>query len=74
MEKNFKTKFFILDNISAISTEYLAKIIRNTDICVGEWYEELCRRAGLIEEWNNATGENFEEVVHKAAEILGVTI
>ena len=44
----------------------------------GEWdfglLEELCEIAGLEEEWNNSDGENFEDVVYKAAEILGVDI
>ena len=44
----------------------------------GEWdfelIEELCELAGLEEDWSNSDGENFEDVVYKAAEILGVDI
>ena len=44
----------------------------------GEWdfelLEELCELAGLEEEWDNSDGENFEDVVYKAAEILDVDI
>ena len=44
----------------------------------GEWdfelIEELCKIAGLKEEWNNSDSVNFEDVVYKAAEILGVDI
>ena len=35
---------------------------------------ELCKLAGLEEEWNAADGESFEKVAYKAAEILGVEI
>ena len=44
----------------------------------GEWdfelIEELIEIAGLEEEWNNSDGDNFEDVVYKAAEIIGVDI
>lgn len=44
----------------------------------GEWdleaLKELCKRAGLENEWNEATGETFESVAYKAAEILKVEI
>ena len=44
----------------------------------GEWdfdlLEELCRIAGLEEEWNNSEEYTFEDVVYKAAEILDVDI
>ena len=44
----------------------------------GEWdfelIEELCEIAGLEEEWTNSDGENVEDVVYKAAEILDVDI
>ena len=44
----------------------------------GEWdfelLEELCELAGLEEDWSNSDGENFEDVVYKAAEILEVDI
>lgn len=34
----------------------------------------LCDIAGLNEEWNNATAENFEDLVYEAADILGGVI
>ena len=44
----------------------------------GEWdfelLEELCKIAGLEEEWSNSDGENFEDIAYKAAENLGVDI
>lgn len=44
----------------------------------GEWDMDeaarLCEDAELSEEWNSADGETFEQVIYKAAEILGVSI
>ena len=44
----------------------------------GQWDEatckELCKRAGLEVEWEDADGDTFEEVIYNAAEILGVYI
>ena len=44
----------------------------------GEWdfdlLEELCQIAGLEEEWDFSDEYTFEDVVYKAAEILGVDI
>ena len=43
-----------------------------------EWSPEDCRRlcelAEIEDEWDAADGETFEQVVFKAAEILGVEI
>lgn len=36
--------------------------------------EELCKLADMETEWNNATAEEFEAVVFKAAKKLGVEI
>ena len=56
-----------------LSDEELAKEIRK----LGEWdpdlLRDLCWRAGIIEEWEEA-GDDFEEVAFKAAEKLGVEI
>lgn len=35
-----------------------------------ELVEEICDRAGLLEEWNSADGETFESVIDRAIEIL----
>ena len=44
----------------------------------GEWdfklIKELFEIAGLKEEWDNSDEYTFEDVVYKAAEILGVDI
>ena len=44
----------------------------------GEWIpdlcEELCDLAGLADEWKEADGESFEQVLYKAAVILNVKI
>lgn len=40
----------------------------NMDDC-----EELCRRAGILDEFH-LKGDNIEDVVHKAADILGLHI
>jgi hypothetical protein len=36
--------------------------------------EKLCELAGLSEEWNKASGENFEKVLKKASCILNCDI
>ena len=44
----------------------------------GEWIPELCEAlcelAGMADEWKEADGESFEQVLYKAAEILNVEI
>lgn len=44
----------------------------------GEWdmdaCRELCEDAGMLEEWENADGDSFEQVIYKAAEKLGVDL
>lgn len=35
-----------------------------------ELIAEICRRAGLLEEWNSADGETFKSVLDRAIEIL----
>ena len=35
---------------------------------------ELCKRAGLETEWENADSGNFEEIIYHSAEILDVYI
>ena len=54
--------------------EELAEKIRknpewNLDDC-----RELCDLAGIHEEWEQADGETFEQVIGKAAEILKVEV
>lgn len=52
----------------------IAKEIKEMDTWNMELLEELCEVAGMIEEWNAADGETFENVAFKAAEKLGVEI
>ena len=59
--------------ICSLSDKELAKEIRE----LGEWdtdlLRDLCWRADIIEEWDEAE-DDFEAVAYKAAEILGVEI
>ena len=59
--------------ICSLSDEELAKEIRE----LGEWdpdlLRDLCWRADIIEEWDEAE-DDFEAVAYKAAEILGAEI
>lgn len=52
----------------------IAKALRESDMWDLELAEQLCDYAGMIEEWLNADGDSFEEVVYAAAEKLGVEI
>ena len=52
----------------------VAKRIRESKEWDQDDCRELCNLAGLSQEWEDADGENFEGVVEKAAEILGVEI
>lgn len=54
--------------------EELAEKMRESDIWDPEDCEQLCSLAGLDREYQEADGDNFEQVVFKAAEILGVEI
>ena len=40
----------------------------------GDACRELCDLAGIVDEWDAADGDTFEDVVYKAARILGVEI
>ena len=39
-----------------------------------EELNELCELAGIENEWKQADGDDFEDVIDKAADILGVEI
>ena len=54
--------------------EQIAKRIKNASEWDMDDCADICRLAGMEEEWNNANGETFEFVVYRAAEILGVEI
>ena len=48
--------------------------IRSIDTWDNELCAELCELAGMSEEWRNADGDTFEQVLYSAAEKLGVEI
>ena len=48
--------------------------IKNADTWDFEACAELCAAAGLSEDWENADGDTFENVVYRAAAILNVEI
>lgn len=52
----------------------IAEAIRNADEWNPDDCRELCELAGIEAEWDAADGETFEQVVYKAAEILGVEV
>ena len=52
----------------------VAARIRESSTWDGDACRELCDLAGLADEWDAADGETFEDVVYKAANILGVEI
>lgn len=54
--------------------EALAKKIREKSVWNLKQLKELCKLADMETEWNNATAEEFEAVVFKAAKKLGVEI
>ena len=68
-----ETGFFYTD-LHSISTEELAQRINDSPEWNAQLLEELCDRAGIIDEWNDAEPEEAENVAYKAAEILNVEI
>ena len=61
-------KIYFIDN------QQLAEKIRNSSTWDYDDLTELCRRAELESEWENADGEKFESIAYRAAKILGVEI
>ena len=59
--------------ICGLSEEELAEKIRESNEWDTDLLRDLCWRADIIEEWDEA-GDDFETVAYKAAEILGVEI
>lgn len=53
-----------------MKVELLAKEIKESEV----WENSLCYEAGMKEEYKEADGENFEKVIIKSAEKLGVDI
>lgn len=61
-------------NEKETEAEALAKEIRKSSVWSLKQLKELCKLADMETEWNNATAEEFEAVVFKAAKKLGVEI
>ena len=59
--------------ICNLPDEELAEKIRESAEWDTDLLRDLCWRADIIEEWDEA-GDDFEAVAYKAAEILGVEI
>ena len=57
--------------LCSLSDEELAKEIRDLNEWDPDLLRDLCWRADIIEEWDEAE-DDFEAVAYKAAEILGV--
>ena len=64
----------ITENLGDITTEQLAERIRLCDEWIPELVDELCKRADMESEYEDADGETFESVAYAAAEKLGVNI
>ena len=59
---------------SAWSLEALVEEINRLNYWEMEACKELCKRARLATDWEDADADTFEEVIYHAAEILGVVI
>ena len=59
---------------ASLSLNELAEEINNNSEWDTEQLQELCYRADMEEEWEQATDETFEAVVNKAADKLEITI
>lgn len=59
---------------AAMTDSQLAEAIRTCDEWDSETLRELCSRAGLSREWEEADGDSFESIVYHAAEILEIEI
>lgn len=54
--------------------EELVASFREKDVWSMADCEKLCWLAGMEDEWKRADGENFEAVLYKAANKLGIEI
>lgn len=63
-----------LDDYNHEEAEDIARAIRKSDTWDPDDCEELCRLAGMLDEWKAADGETFERVLFAAAEKLNVEI
>lgn len=56
------------------TAEEIAEKMREDTYWDNEDATELCELAGLTDEWNNADGDEFENLIYKAADKLGVVV
>ncbi len=59
---------------SLLSTQELAKAIRDLGYWDYDMSTELCERAGLLDEWEASDDMTSESVIFRAADILGVEV
>lgn len=52
----------------------IAERIRDSDVWSLEDCRALCHAVGLGESWDDATAEDFEEIVVRAGNLVGVEI
>lgn len=52
----------------------ISEKLRNMATWDAQLCAELCELAGMSEEWKDADGDTFEQVLYSAAEKLGVEI
>lgn len=60
--------------LHSLTTEELVDMINDSPCWDDDLNRELCDRAGIVEEWDAADADDAEEIVYKAADILGVEI
>lgn len=53
-------------------TAEILEVFADLDYYDPELCAEICARAGLEEDWAEADGETFEDVLNRALEILGL--
>lgn len=65
--------YYDLCYLHSLTTEELVDMINDSPCWDDDLNRELCERAGIVNEWDDAD-EDAESVVYKAAKILGVCI
>lgn len=56
--------------LDELTNEELLKLYNTCDEYIDEQCIEICKRAGLLEEWENADGDNFGDVLNRAVETI----
>lgn len=63
-----------MKNEIIVRSKEIEKILNSQDTWNMDLLEELCGIAGIIDEWKESNGDNFESVAYKAAKILNIEI